>query len=83
MRQPMPLKLWRFYDAPPDFQKLSPHGGDEDWVLFIHVSSLAAGVPEEEDSLPEWIPLDRGRFGCCSISRHAVEDGLVYIGAHA
>ncbi len=34
MAEPMePLEVWRFYDAPEEYQKLSGHGGDEDWIV--------------------------------------------------
>lgn len=29
------IRLWRFEDAPAEYQQLSAHGGDEDWVLYI------------------------------------------------
>lgn len=28
-----PISIWRFEDAPPEYQELSSHGGDEDWVV--------------------------------------------------
>jgi hypothetical protein len=28
------IVVWRFEDAPPELQKLSPHGGDEDGCCF-------------------------------------------------
>lgn len=68
------IKIWEFYDAPETFRALSEHGGDEDWLAF---------VPEGRCE-PYWLEPDSGSwFGCCSISRHIVDGGAVYIGAHA
>jgi hypothetical protein len=68
------IKVWKFHDAPEELQKLSQHGGDEDWLALV--------PPALKD---EWIPwLDTGTFGCCSIDKHLQEDGsTVFIGAHA
>lgn len=30
-----PVKIWRFCDAPKEFQELSDHGGDEDYILWL------------------------------------------------
>lgn len=65
-----PILVWPFCDAPEEFQKLSPHGGDEDWVAFV-----AVGV-----ETPGWVD----RLGVCDTSAHELEGGhRVYIGAHA
>ncbi len=34
----MEMKLWRFKDAPVEYQQLSPHGGDEEWVALVPVN---------------------------------------------
>lgn len=68
------IQVWRFCDAPEEYQNLSAHGGDEDWLAI---------VPKEADG---WIPwMDEGSsFGCCSVSEHFLENGdKVFIGAHA
>lgn len=68
------ILVWHFDDAPEDFRKLSGHGGDEDWLAFV------------PDALKgEWIPwLDSGSsFGCCDVSEHPVDGGVVHIGAHS
>jgi hypothetical protein len=65
--------VWRFEDAPLEYQRLSEEGGDEDWIVFI------------PDSLPgnlyiSW--LDR----ICSYGEppyYKVEGGGIYIGSHA
>jgi len=69
------IRVWRFEDAPAEYQALSPHGGDEDWVA--HVPAALAN---------EWIGwMDEGSsFGCFDVSRHPQPDGSeVRIGAHA
>jgi len=65
------IRVWRFYDAPPRYQSLSTHGGDEDWLGF---------VPSCVER-PEWMTVPA--FGCCDVSEHPVHGGTVYIGAHA
>ncbi len=68
------VKIWQFEYAPIEYIDLSPHGGDEDYVAFI------------PDSLIDyaWDFLEEGTlFGCCSVSKHVVEGGEVWIGAHA
>lgn len=29
------IEIWAFEDAPQDLQALSPHGGDEDYVVIV------------------------------------------------
>lgn len=68
------IHVWAFEYAPKKYQDLSPHGGDEDWLAF---------VPEEYgDRDIRW--LESGTpFGYCDVSRHKVEGGTIYIGAHS
>lgn len=62
--------VWEFYKAPTPLQKLSPHGGDEDYLLLLE--------PGEQE--PDWAD----RIGACDVSRHKLESGhTVLIGAHA
>ena len=70
-----PIRVWRFYEAPQEWQDLSPHGGDEDWL---------AHVPERmADQYIGWME-DGSRFGCHFVSEHRLEDGsVIRIGAHA
>ena len=69
-----PIQLWRYGDAPKEYQDLSEHGGDEDWIAFMP-DSFSYGWP---------LFLDEGTsFGCCSVSEHKVEGGTIRIGAHA
>lgn len=71
-----PIKVWPFYSAPEEYQKLSSHGGDEDWVAFIPTATF------EMTSQPIWME-DGTAFGCCEVSKHPVDGGIVFIGAHA
>lgn len=65
------IVVWRFYDAPEEFKRLSGHGGDEDWLALL-----------PDDDVPMW--MEGGDFGCCDVSEHRLPDGrLVVIGAHA
>jgi hypothetical protein len=69
------IQVWTFKDAPPEFQALSPHGGDEDWVALV--PPCFSG---------QWIGwLESGTsFGCCDVSQHPLQDGsVVHIGAHS
>jgi len=68
------IVVWRFHDAPTEYQGLSDHGGDEDWLAF---------VPEALSE--EWIGwmTEGTSFGCCSVSEHRVAGGVVRIGAHS
>jgi hypothetical protein len=68
------ILVWRFEDAPKEYQELSDHGGDEDWVAF---------VPEYmKDYWIGW--LESGSyFGCASVSEHEVAGDIIRIGAHA
>jgi hypothetical protein len=64
--------IWRFEDAPEEFKKLSPHGGDEDWVAFVpkHLVDKHISWMQNESS-----------FGF-DVSKHIVEDGVIKISAH-
>lgn len=68
------ILLWHFYDAPSEYRALSEHGGDEDYLAFVpHGVDVPWWMDEEECSV----------FGVCSITKHQVDGGYVYIGAHA
>ena len=69
-----PILVWRFYDAPKEYQGLSPHGGDEDWIALVPNSMSGDYIGWLEPG---------SRFGCCDVSEHKVDSGTVYIGAHA
>lgn len=71
------ILVWRFGDAPKEYQELSPHGGDEDWIAFIPAVYA--------NDYGDWITwADTGcPFGCCNVSVHDVPGGTIRIGSHA
>ena len=72
------IKIWKFHDAPKEFQDLSISGGDEDYLTLI-----------PPNYIQEYFGfLDCIHFGCCSIDEIKIEKGLykgysVLIGTHA
>lgn len=70
-----PILMWRFEDAPTEYQARSPHGGDEDWVVYVPSHYLDEWMP--------WLEEGLGSIGVCSISKHETEGGMVFIGAHS
>lgn len=69
------ITVWRFHEAPPGLQALSPHGGDEDWLAVVPASMADDYIGWLESGSP---------FGCCDVSRHPRPDGsVVCIGAHS
>jgi len=68
-----PILVWKFYEAPKEFQALSKHGGDEDYLAYVPDGANYNYIP--------W--LEEGSFGVCDIHSTKVEGGTVYIGAHA
>lgn len=71
-----PIQIWPFNQAPKRYQKLSQHGGDEDWIAFIpHATYKKIGQPG-------WM-YSGSNFGCCDVSEHVHKDGMIFIGAHA
>jgi len=68
------IKIWKFEDAPMEYQKLSTNGGDEDWIAFI---------PKELAG--EYIGfLEVGNeFAVCNKEEYRVDGGIIIIGSHA
>lgn len=65
-------RVWSFYDAPQILRELSPHGGDEDWVLLC-----------KEGEWVNWAQ-SGSQFGVCDVSEHRIGKGWeVRIGAHS
>ena len=77
--------IWRFSDAPKEYQELSSYGGDEDWILACPDGWDMGYDKCSKDNKPidsiaySWID----RLGVCDVSEHRVENGWVYIEAHA
>ena len=81
------LQIWPFALAPPRYQVLSTHGGDEDWLLYCPAALLAAPWPWElGQALQPGTVLDGrrqylGTWGWAET--YAVFGGVVVIFAHA
>jgi hypothetical protein len=68
------IKVWKFEDAPKEYQDLSTNGGDEDWIAF---------VPSEfSDDWISWLQTGTP-FGCCDVEEINVLGGTIHIGCHA
>jgi hypothetical protein len=68
------IMVWNFYEAPQEYQAMSGHGGDEDWLAFVPHSMGDPWIGWLESGTP---------FGVSEVTRHAVDGGYIYIGAHA
>jgi len=69
------IRVWRFKDAPKSLQRLSTHGGDEDWIAVIPKGVTPPNMAWSFDSMPS---------GTAGIQRCEFEDGrVILIGAHA
>lgn len=67
------VEIWRFEDTPKALQNLSPHGGDEDYIVFVR----------DEGNPVVW-QLEGGRFlGNDHWTRHEYDGEVIWIGAHA
>ncbi len=70
-----PILVWRFAEAPEEYQKRSPHGGDEDWLALVPPHIVIQGIPD-------W--LESPGFGVMKTSLHALHPGFVIvIGVHS
>ena len=67
------ILIWRFEDAPEEFQKLSQFCGDETWIAFVP-DSLS-------DEYIGWLT-DGASFAPCSIEEFKIKDGIIKIGCH-
>jgi hypothetical protein len=74
IRMDKTIMVWSFYEAPHEFQALSGHGGDEDWLAFVPATM--------GDPWIGWLE-SGGQFGVSEVTRHPVPGGFVYIGAHS
>lgn len=67
------VEIWAFVDVAKDLQDLSPHGGDEDYVVIVR----------DDDCTIAW-QLEGGRFlGNDHWTKHEYNGETVWIGAHA
>jgi hypothetical protein len=68
------IRVWDFYDAPEALQRLSYHGGDEDWIGLI--------PPKYSGRWLHW--MEQPYFGCAGVDEYHTKDGWeIRIGAHA
>lgn len=68
------VRVWRFEDAPKEFQALSRNDGDEDWVALIPVELAGKNIPWSESR----------EFGYCTVWDYPLPSGaVVRIGRHA
>ncbi len=71
-----PILVWKFQEAPENFQKLSPHGGDEEWLALVPPTYEKTGALG-------WI-LENTSLAICNLSMHRIKGGfLVAIGKHS
>jgi hypothetical protein len=68
------IKVWRFEDAPKEYQELSTNGGDEDWIAFVPT--------EMNDDYIPWLE-SGSSFGCCCVDKYNVLGGTIHIACHA
>jgi hypothetical protein len=61
-------KIWAFADAPFEYQELSQHGGDEDWIIFAPNGFDANYLVD--------------RLTVCDSQEYPVDGGTIYITAH-
>ena len=64
--------IWEFDNAPIEYQQLSENGGDEDWI------ALVIGYGNETP-----LAVEKISSGLFSVDRYSVDEGTIYIGAHA
>ena len=73
------IKIWKYKEAPPEYQSLSilgngasMHNGKEDWLTHVPVTLVGS---------LSWLEVSHGGD---IVSRHPLKDGsMVYIRAHA
>jgi hypothetical protein len=77
-----PIKIWRFEDAPKEYQKLSTNGGDEDWLALMPNKFNGGDIPI---FLQEW--QEGMAFGYCNVDEYKIKiKNKIYkviIGSHA
>ena len=68
------IVIWKFRDAPEEYQGKSENGGDEDWIAFV-----PDGMKDDYIGFLE----EGSAFGCCCVEEHDVDGGRIYIGCHS
>jgi hypothetical protein len=81
----MCIKIWRFYEAPEKYRKLSTNGGDEDWIAFVPFEMAEEDLVESFFGRPNFGGQVRNPFGVSDIDKHCIPDehAYVFIGCHA
>jgi hypothetical protein len=73
------MKIWAFCDAPEQYQALSTHGGDEDWIIYTPKNG-----PVPSHLWSAFYSDETYVMGLGHVDRHVLEDGsIVVIFAHA
>lgn len=76
------ITIWAFLDAPEEYQQLSGHGGDEDWIIHCPVKFREYDWPFELPSIVRGD--DDYAMGWGFVERHILDNGdMVIIFAHA
>lgn len=70
------ILVWRFEDAPLEFQGLSERGGDEDWLAFIPADVW------DKHGRPAWMGEGGTQWGVYATDIHIVDSGVIAIGVH-
>lgn len=70
-----PIQIWPFQEAPEWMRLKSPHGGDEDWVIYAE-----EWINYAENWVVEGIV---DRLTVCDASKHFTDDGVFWITCHA
>lgn len=69
------IRVWRFHEAPQEYQELSGNGGDEDWLALVPKSMA--------ESYISWLD-DGSSFGVYCIDRFTLKSGeIIVIGSHS
>lgn len=83
------IAVWLWHDAPPWFQRLSEHGGDEDFVIYVP-PELCIRLEGDDKLIPDEtvrVLVDRIAGPLWETDEHTwhqlANGGLVVITAHA
>lgn len=75
-----PIKIWEFEDAPEEYQAMTKHGGDEDYVALLPKEYEGVYHP-----ILDAIRADGGSwFSVCGSDKYKLDSGdTLLISAHA